>query len=154
MGEADIIGIVCATLVVERYLEMIDMLKRTIVNSGKKPYLFSIGKINQAKLGNFSEIDIFVVITCPMSFHYLLPVQQQSFFKKLVTPFDCMLALNAEDDAFKWTAMYSTDFNDVLDHSFKMGGIQRTEEDEMKKTEGDQKVALFGKSGALIKKDA
>ena len=43
--EADIIGIVCATLVVERYLEMINMLKRTILNSGKKDSLILGGNL-------------------------------------------------------------------------------------------------------------
>ena len=28
-------------------------------------YIFSVGKINVAKLANFMEIDIFVLIACP-----------------------------------------------------------------------------------------
>eukprot|EP01083_Nonionella_stella_P021844 60470_1 len=149
-----IIGIVCSNLVVDNYLDIIKTLKQTVKQAGKKPYLFSIGKINEAKLGNFSEIDIFVVITCPMSFHYLLPVQQQSLFKNLVTPFDIMLALNDNDGdskAFKWTGMYSTDFNDVLNHSYKMGGVKPSQSTRQSKNNDNKTVAIRGKGGRLVK---
>ena len=156
---SDIIGIVCATLVVDNYLDIISTLKSAVNKANKKSYMFSIGKINQAKLGNFPEVDIFVIITCPMSFHFLLPVHQQSFFKNLVTPFDIMLALNDNDDnkSFKWTGMYSTDFNHILNHSFKMGGIkqmEQTQKDDNNDTINETQLAKYGKAGGMVKYDA
>lgn len=38
-----------------------------ILQRGKKPYLLALGKLNPAKVANFSECDCFVIIACPES---------------------------------------------------------------------------------------
>lgn len=43
------------------YLDVIAHIKRQVVAAGKKWYMFLVGKLNEPKLSNFSEIDIFVV---------------------------------------------------------------------------------------------
>jgi diphthamide biosynthesis protein 2 len=47
------------------YMHVIEHLKRMIRQAGKRYYLFSVGKLNVAKLANFPEIDIFVLVACP-----------------------------------------------------------------------------------------
>ena len=46
-------------------MQVIEHLKQMIRNAGKKYYLFSVGKLNVAKLANFPEIDLFVLVACP-----------------------------------------------------------------------------------------
>ena len=75
---ASIVGIVVGTLGVGKhpscclvanlsalpaanYLDVISHMKRLISAAGKKWYMVLVGKLNEPKLSNFSEIDIFVV---------------------------------------------------------------------------------------------
>lgn len=58
-------GILVGTLGVEHYLEIITSLRELIARAGKSSYTFVIGKINEAKLANFMEIDVYVLVACP-----------------------------------------------------------------------------------------
>jgi diphthamide biosynthesis protein 2 len=49
------------------YLSVVDRLKSVIKQAGKKCYLFVVGKLNPAKLANFMEIDVFVVVAAAES---------------------------------------------------------------------------------------
>ena len=60
--EADIIGILIGTLSVRGYRDAIDFSRKLIKLAGKKSYTFVVGKINVAKLANFAEIDVSVVV--------------------------------------------------------------------------------------------
>ena len=51
--EAEIIGILIGTVVVDNHIEIINYLKTAIAKSGKKFYEVLIGKINEPKLRNF-----------------------------------------------------------------------------------------------------
>jgi diphthamide biosynthesis protein 2 len=46
-------------------MQVIEHLKQIIRKAGKKFYFFSVGKLNVAKLANFPEIDVFVLVACP-----------------------------------------------------------------------------------------
>ena len=65
--DASVIGIVVGTLGVAQYQTAIDKLQQLISKAGKKSYTFCVGKLNVAKLANFSEIDVFVIVACPES---------------------------------------------------------------------------------------
>lgn len=86
---AEIIGIIVGTLAVENYLDVIRHVKKLIHSVGKKSYLFLIGKINDPKLCNFSEIDMYVMIACP----YGVMTDTTGYFKEVVTPYELELAL-------------------------------------------------------------
>ena len=51
--EAEVIGILIGTVVVDNYILMINYLKMAILKSGKKFYEVLIGKLNEPKLKNF-----------------------------------------------------------------------------------------------------
>ena len=146
---ANIIGIVVGTLVVDGYLNVLNILKNVIHKANKKYYLISVGKVNEAKLGNFSEVDIFVLITCSLSFQYLLPSQQESYFKNIVTPFDVMIAL---DNSCNWTGMYSTDFNDILLNTYKLG-INESKDEDSKGNSDDSEIRYSAIDGKLYPKN-
>jgi len=40
-------------------------LKRILKQAVKKYYTIAVGKLNVAKMANFMEIDIFVLVACP-----------------------------------------------------------------------------------------
>lgn len=104
--DAERVGIVVATLATEQYLEIINRLKRKLLEAGKKPYVFSVGKLNPAKLANFSEIDIFVLVSCPLT----ALVDTSEYFQEIVCPFDVEIALGLRE----WTAEYTTAFVEIL----------------------------------------
>lgn len=61
------IGIVAGTLSNQATLLTIERLKKLCQLNDIKHYTIAIGKINEAKLLNFGDISMFVVITCPLS---------------------------------------------------------------------------------------
>ena len=63
--DANIIGIVFGTLGVAQYLTLIESLQRLVKRAGKKSYTFCVGKLNTAKLANFAEVDLYVMVACP-----------------------------------------------------------------------------------------
>ncbi|KAJ2721034.1 Diphthamide biosynthesis protein 2 [Coemansia sp. Benny D115] len=105
--DADIIGIVVGTLAATRYVRVIEMLKQMIRKAQKKLYVFVVGKLSMAKLGNFTEIEAFVLVACPEN----SLVDGKDFDKPIVTPYEFMLAISRTRE---WTGDYITDFHDFL----------------------------------------
>lgn len=56
----------------------------------KHVHVFSIGKINQPKLANFSDVGAYVYLGCPDQFHLV----KDSSHVPLLTPFEFCLALS------------------------------------------------------------
>lgn len=98
------------TISLASYLNIIDHLKRVIRASGRKSYLFVMGKLNVAKMANFMEIDCYVLVSCPENslidskvnkkkiflhvnlLHFLFLLQQE-FYRPIITPFELEIAL-------------------------------------------------------------
>jgi Putative diphthamide synthesis protein len=57
-------GTLFATLLAS-YLPLISHLRKILTKAQKKSYTISVGKLNPAKLGNFMEIECFVLVACP-----------------------------------------------------------------------------------------
>ncbi|KAL2913788.1 Diphthamide biosynthesis protein 2 [Polyrhizophydium stewartii] len=98
--DADVVGIVVGTLGLASYLPVIENLKRLVLASGKKPYMLAVGKPSPAKLGNFLEIDVFVLVACPQN----ALLESRDFLKPVITPHELQVALDrdAEWDASKY----------------------------------------------------
>ncbi|XP_069794993.1 2-(3-amino-3-carboxypropyl)histidine synthase subunit 2 [Narcine bancroftii] len=105
--DAQVVGILIGTLGVADYLSTIDHLKWIVKQSGKKSYTFVMGKLNVAKLANFLEIDIYVLVACPEN----SLLDSSEFYRPVVTPYEMEVACN---QARKWTGEYVTDFRDLL----------------------------------------
>ncbi|KAI9439278.1 diphthamide biosynthesis protein [Lactarius indigo] len=91
--DADVFGILVGTL--------------GVVDAHKKAYTISVGKLNPAKLANFSEIECFVLVACPEN----SVIDAKDFFRPIVTPFELQLALQPSPT---WTGEYMLDFDRVL----------------------------------------
>lgn len=107
LKDARVVGIVVATLGIERYLTAINTVKKILKQKKKKSYILSVGKINPAKLANFPEIDAFVVITCPENEVF----DSREFLKPMLTPYEVELAFNG---AREFSPQYFMDFRQIL----------------------------------------
>lgn len=107
---APVWGILINTLSVKNYMSILSHIQRQIAAAGKKSYLFVVGKLNPAKIANFSEIGGWVVIGCWES----SLVDSKEFYRPIITPFELELALQT-DDSRVWTGEWRGDFQRVLE---------------------------------------
>lgn len=106
--DAERIGIVVATTAVSGYGAMLHRLKAVIRSAGKRPYVFYVGKINPAKLANFAEMDVLVLVASPET---CAAVDAAEYWKPLITPMECEIALVK---GRTWTGLYDLDFRPLL----------------------------------------
>lgn len=110
-------GILINTLSVKNYLGIVEHVKAQISGAGKKFYLFVMGKLNAAKVANFSEIGGWVVIGCWES----SLVDSKDFYKPVITPLELELALQSDSERL-WTGQWRGDFQAVLDNEGRTNG--------------------------------
>ncbi|PLB45446.1 putative diphthamide biosynthesis protein Dph2 [Aspergillus steynii IBT 23096] len=110
LSTVPIFGILVNTLSVKNYLHIVDHVRERIAAAGKKSYLFVVGKLNAAKVANFSEIGGWVVIGCWES----SLVDSKDFWKPVITPFELELTLKGDAERV-WTGAWQSDFQSVLD---------------------------------------
>ena len=116
VSTASIFGILVNTLSVKNYLHIVEYVKSQIKAAGKKSYTIVVGKLNAAKVANFSEIDAWVVIGCWES----SLIDSKDFWKPVLTPFELELALKGDGERV-WTGEWSSDFQNILQGSNRPG---------------------------------
>ena len=138
-----IIGILINTLSVSNYLSSTTTLRNLILAAGKKSYTFVVGKVNSAKMANFSEVGGWVVVGCWES----SLIESKDFYAPVVTPFELALALQSDDERV-WSGAWRGDFG-VLEESAKseaakeaVGGSvpERIHQDEPQSTSKETEV--------------
>lgn len=110
LSTVPIFGILINTLSVKNYLHIVEHVKEQIAAAGKKSYTFVVGKLNAAKVANFSEIGGWVVIGCWES----SLIDNADFWRPVITPFELELALRRDEDRI-WTGEWRSDFQNLLD---------------------------------------
>ncbi|XP_009466606.1 PREDICTED: diphthamide biosynthesis protein 2 [Nipponia nippon] len=105
--DARVVGILVGTLGVAGYLAVLQHLRELLRRAGKRSYTLAVGKPNPAKLANFLEVDIFVLVACAQN----SLLDSSDFYRPVVTPYELELACNP---AREWTGNYLTDFRDLL----------------------------------------
>lgn len=118
-----IIGILLNTLSVASYLQILAHLKRIIAAAGKKSYTFVVGKVNAAKVANFSEVGGWVVVGCWESSLF----ENGDFWRPVVTPGELEWALGGVEGRV-WTGEWSGDFGDVLRRNRELESTAADEE--------------------------
>lgn len=126
LSTVPIFGILINTLSVKNYMEMLKHVKDLITAAGKKYYTFVVGKVNAAKVANFSEVGGWVVIGCWES----SLIESRDFWKPIITPFELELALTDEKDRI-WTGEWNSSFQALLDRpaAVSMGDGEEDEQD-------------------------
>ncbi|KAF3050444.1 Diphthamide biosynthesis protein 2 [Didymella keratinophila] len=110
LSTAPVFGILINTLSVKNYMSMLAHVQRVIAAAGKKSYTFVVGKVNAAKVANFSEVGGWVVIGCWES----SLIESKDFWRPLITPFELEIALQ-DDTKRVWTGEWTADFAQLLD---------------------------------------
>nr|XP_053630541.1 2-(3-amino-3-carboxypropyl)histidine synthase subunit 2-like isoform X1 [Cherax quadricarinatus] len=108
--DAEIVGILIGTLGVADYQHIISKLKAIIKAAGKRCYTFVVGKPNEPKLANISEVDIFVYVACPET-SVVERSTDPALYKKLIMPWELEVALLAGQE---WSLAFETDFRQLL----------------------------------------
>ena len=112
LSTTSVFGILVNTLSVRNYMEILTHVKDVIARAGKQSYTFVVGKVNAAKVANFSEVGGWVVIGCWESSLF----DAKDFWKPIITPFELELALQRDNERL-WTGRWTSDFQEVLDLS-------------------------------------
>ncbi|MCJ1377339.1 Diphthamide biosynthesis protein 2 [Xylographa soralifera] len=115
LSTVPVFGILINTLSIKNYLHIVEHVKAQILAAGKKSYTFVVGKVNAAKIANFSEVGGWVVVGCWES----SLVESKDFWKPVITPFELELALKADGERV-WTGKWRSDFQGVLDAGFEV----------------------------------
>lgn len=110
LATCPIFGILVNTLSVKNYISTISQLQSQITAAGKKYYTMVVGKVNPAKLANFSEIGGWVVVGCWES----SLIESKEFYRPVITPFELNLALQSDEERV-WTGEWRSDFTGFLE---------------------------------------
>ncbi len=105
--DAQIVGLLVGTLGVADYMDSFDRMKKLCALAGKKTYTFVMGKLNVAKLANFMEVDVYVLVACPQN----SLLDSSEFYRPVITPYELEMACNQKRD---WTGQLITDFRSLL----------------------------------------
>lgn len=141
LSTVPIFGILINTLSVKNYLHIVDHVKEQIAAAGKKSYMFVVGKLNAAKVANFSEIGGWVVIGCWES----SLVDSKDFWKPVITPFELELALKGDKDRI-WTGAWRSDYQTILDAA-------QTEKNKQESREEGATASVDDNTGELADED-
>ncbi|KAH6720980.1 putative diphthamide synthesis protein-domain-containing protein [Leptodontidium sp. MPI-SDFR-AT-0119] len=146
LSTAPILGILINTLSVSDHLTALSSLKKMISRAGKKSYTFVVGKVNAAKLANFSEIGGWVVVGCWES----SLIEGSDFYKGVVTPFELGVALRGMGRG--WDGSWRGDFGGLDDfgigeESSGMGEGEGKEEGVSEEEGGNGREQTGGSGG-------
>ncbi|XP_013191994.2 2-(3-amino-3-carboxypropyl)histidine synthase subunit 2 [Amyelois transitella] len=106
--DANVVGILVCKLAGDQTKDIISRMKQLCRVNGKKSYIVSVGKPNVAKLANFPEIDIYVMIACPENDLY----SSRDFYKPIVYPYELEVAINSKREPYFTT--HVTDYDELL----------------------------------------
>ena len=96
------------TVVVDRYIALINKLKEVISAAGKKPYEMLIGKLNEPKLKNLAVVDMYVLVGCKET----SIIDSKEFYASVLTPHEVFMALMPAK--FPWESRIVTDFTELM----------------------------------------
>ena len=121
--EAEVVGILVGTLSAAGRKPMLAAIKALCKREGRKCYTFVMGKLNAAKLANFMEVGVYVLLgSCE---HALL--DSKDFYRPVVTPYELHLALTP---GAEWTGEYILDYGRLLPQLRPEGWEEGEEEEE------------------------
>ncbi|XP_068821617.1 2-(3-amino-3-carboxypropyl)histidine synthase subunit 2 isoform X2 [Capricornis sumatraensis] len=90
--DARVVGLLAGTLGVARHREALAHLRNLTQAAGKRSYVLALGRPTPAKLANFPEVDVFVLLACPLG--TLAPQPSSGFFRPVLAPCELEAACN------------------------------------------------------------
>ena len=97
---AEIVGIIIGSMGLNDKVTraLVHRLEKMIIHASKKYYTFVMGQLNEAKLGNFPEVDIY----CLVSNDDNSLIKPKTFHVPVITPYELELGLGAHS----WSVTY------------------------------------------------
>lgn len=139
LASAGVIGILVNTLSVANSLASIDLLRKRIADAGKKSYTVVVGRLNPAKLANFSEIEGWVVVGC-WEGGLIGEDQESGYWKPVITPFEMEVALMKEEERIWggewWGGIERLKLDEPEAANGAVNGESQAEDSETKETNG------------------
>ena len=116
--EAKIIGIIIGSMGLTEELtrSIIDRLKKLIHAAKKSYYVLVMGRLNEAKLHNFPQVDVY----CLVANDDTSVIKPKTFHVPVITPWELELGLGARD----WNSCYHNNASAILDGNIE-GAIAR-----------------------------
>lgn len=146
--EAEVVGILVGTLSASQRTPMLRALKALCRRAARKHYVFIMGKLNAAKLANFAEVGVYVLLGSAE--HSLLDAKD--FYRPVVTPYELHVALA---EGAEWTGEYMLDYGRLLPR-LRAAAAPEEEEEGRGRARGDDsedEAPRFSElSGKLIAK--
>jgi diphthamide biosynthesis protein 2 len=124
---ANIVGILVGTLGAAGYGDALRQLRKAAQSAGKKTYTMLMGKPSPAKLANFPEVDVFVLVADPQG----QILDSKEYLAPIITPHEAMLAFSEE---YEWKeSEYKLDFDHILstDSDFTSEQVGNNKEEEI-----------------------
>ncbi|KAL2772703.1 2-(3-amino-3-carboxypropyl)histidine synthase subunit 2 isoform d [Daubentonia madagascariensis] len=90
--DARVVGLLAGTLGVAQHREALAHLRNLTQAAGKRSYVLALGRPTPAKLANFPEVDVFVLLACPLG--TLAPQPSGGFFRPVLAPCELEAACN------------------------------------------------------------
>ncbi|KAI1003359.1 2-(3-amino-3-carboxypropyl)histidine synthase subunit 2 [Podosphaera aphanis] len=108
LNTCPIFGILINTLSVANHLDALKVIQKMIRDAGKKYYTFVVGKVNAAKMANFSEVGGWVVVGCWES----SLLESEDFYRPVITPWELDWVLQS-DKIRVWKGEWRGDFGGI-----------------------------------------
>ena len=105
--DAQIFGILIGTMAISKYKEAINHAGNILRKVNRKFYSFLIGKLNCAKLNNFMEVDMYVLIACNEN----SILDSKELNKPIITLYELEIACNS---ARSWGEQFIADYSLLL----------------------------------------
>jgi diphthamide biosynthesis protein 2 len=166
LRSSTVIGIITAAPSSKSLLPTVSLLSSRIRSAGKKSYLMSVGKLNPAKLANFSEIEIWVNVGCWES-SFVPDAGSSEYLAPMVTAWEALMALDDDGMQKVWKgewigeldvetageeqATKSDDEDDEPEYDFRTGRLV-TNSRPMKTPSQKKEIEYEDDSGAVIKR--
>ncbi|GJQ85950.1 hypothetical protein Trydic_g21798 [Trypoxylus dichotomus] len=135
-------------------MKAIDRIKKLLTLNRKKYYIISVGKPTVAKLANFPEMDMYILICCPMSDIF----DSRDFHKPLVTPYDIEVALNPKSANINFSYDFNSDYlKEELDSNIEnkpdvslISGNIRYKEDHEESKDNSNEIAVKSEGAVAL----
>ncbi|SBS87317.1 diphthamide biosynthesis protein 2, putative (DPH2) [Plasmodium ovale curtisi] len=104
--EINMFGIIIGNVNLKKNKEMKKLINYILRRNGKKCFTIVTNKLNSAKLENFYDIEMYILLTCPENNF----VELKDFSKKIINPYEFFVAYGYVD----WQCSYILEFSDLL----------------------------------------
>nr|XP_019007414.1 diphthamide biosynthesis protein 2 [Kwoniella pini CBS 10737]OCF46195.1 diphthamide biosynthesis protein 2 [Kwoniella pini CBS 10737] len=137
---ADVFGLIVSNIGLKSSQPLLEQLREDLKKCKKKSYTLSVGRLNPAKLANFSEIECFVLIGCNEGG---LVDNTKDFLAPIITPWELTLALKGENHIWnpsKWTLDLGKVLKEINEEKNDNDQFRNDEDDD---NEGDPHFSLI-----------